>query len=1232
MDLIRDFKDPGREYSVLAFWFLNGELKKERLAWQIGQMVEKGVYGGFMHPRAYLKTPYLEDEWWDAVGVCVEESRKQGFAPWLYDEYAWPSGTAGSTFEYGFQKPSRILSRGRDNMAKGLWAVKKDAGNRDCGNEGAGNEGGGSQGGGSQGGGNQGAANPDAANPEDKGQSGANPSSMPYRVVKRDGFIYEFYEKVFEKAVDYLNPETIASFIKLTHEEYRKRWGEDFGKLIPGIFFDEIYMTGNPLPWTDRLPGRFRETYGYDILDELPSLVDGASERDKQVRKDYFSLVTAMYEEAFFRQISDWCGKYGLKLTGHTEEFLWEHPRRQGDYFKTMRHLMVPGSDCHDYRYRYPRRITYCEPKYSVSVARIYGKERAMSEALGGAGWNCTMEEFKKGINTLAAMGTGMFILHGFYYECDHQGSQSDWPTSFFYQNPYWDYFKIFADYIRRLSFMNSQGNPVVDYAILYPIGDMDENMENGEENPAGQAINNGFHQALNCMIEHQLDTDMVDEESILNAHICDGKLCLGQQRFKVLLLPEGGSLMEETVEKLEAWTKAGGSVLFYRTGLADEYRSGGDRAGGDKAGGDRAGGDRSDRNWPGGDRANGCSVNRYWDTVLRKNVHSISRIPEAAAGLAAPSASVIYGNPGDIFLNHRTAGNVDYYLVANSSDERRNLVLSFSHASTPVLLDIEKGDMVQAVYTQAGTAQMCGGRPSGSGVLIYMDLEPGEAVYVLFGLEEDTIRQAKPALTGDIRWEEEWITGKWDFLPLSPSGPNHGDKAYNEESTVLEIPIAEFTSDVTSGTETIRICNQSGEEGSCGRHMSLWNGRWITRRRSWNDQLDASDLYFRKTVFLEHVPEKAEFCAAAVDSFECFINGTMVYKGISNGEPVVFGDKGQLTQGENILAFHVTNRNPLHDVYVCSAEELPPDRFISLLMEGTIVQGTNVEVVKSDSTWIVNDSLIKGWEQPDSDGRFTAAGFDVRKVLNFNYTGLEHVWLKAWERGKPPLKPWGDLPLFGQTLTYPRKLWYTVTIPAGASVIYEPVTAGAAVCMLDGKEVHWENGVHILPDNERIHILTIQITADGCSDGLKQPIRVTMKAVAVNLSDWRMLGLPWFSGRCRYTNTWSVEQLEGTYMLELGGVNHCAQIWINGRLADTRLWRPYRADITSLLRPGENEITILVSNLASNERRHMLVDEGMALGWNRYWNEDNMDRDSRNYVSGLLGPVRLLHVITPKP
>jgi hypothetical protein len=31
-----------------------------------------------------------------------------------------------------------------------------------------------------------------------------------------------------------------------------------------------------------------------------------------------------------------------------------------------------------------------------------------------------------------------------------------------------------------------------------------------------------------------------------------------------------------------------------------------------------------------------------------------------------------------------------------------------------------------------------------------------------------------------------------------------------------------------------------------------------------------------------------------------------------------------------------------------------------------------------------------------------------------------------------------------------------------------------------------------------------------------------------------------------------------------------------------------------------------------------------MALGWARYWNEDNIDREGENLVSGLLGPVRI--------
>ncbi len=40
-----------------------------------------------------------------------------------------------------------------------------------------------------------------------------------------------------------------------------------------------------------------------------------------------------------------------------------------------------------------------------------------------------------------------------------------------------------------------------------------------------------------------------------------------------------------------------------------------------------------------------------------------------------------------------------------------------------------------------------------------------------------------------------------------------------------------------------------------------------------------------------------------------------------------------------------------------------------------------------------------------------------------------------------------------------------------------------------------------------------------------------------------------------------------------------------------------------------------------------MLVDEGEALGWNRYWNGDNIEREPKNLVSGLIGEVRLYEV-----
>jgi len=95
---LRDnFVNPPRQYSLLPFWAWNDTLEPEKLKWQIDQMVDKNVYGAFMHARVGInkgKTPYFSEGWWKAVETAVEHGEQVGFYPWLYDEDKWPSGSA----------------------------------------------------------------------------------------------------------------------------------------------------------------------------------------------------------------------------------------------------------------------------------------------------------------------------------------------------------------------------------------------------------------------------------------------------------------------------------------------------------------------------------------------------------------------------------------------------------------------------------------------------------------------------------------------------------------------------------------------------------------------------------------------------------------------------------------------------------------------------------------------------------------------------------------------------------------------------------------------------------------------------------------------------------------------------------------------------------------------------------------------------------------------------------
>ena len=58
-------------------------------------MKEMGMGGVFIHPRPWLITEYLSDEYLELVRYSIDQGKELGLLIWLYDENSYPSGFAG---------------------------------------------------------------------------------------------------------------------------------------------------------------------------------------------------------------------------------------------------------------------------------------------------------------------------------------------------------------------------------------------------------------------------------------------------------------------------------------------------------------------------------------------------------------------------------------------------------------------------------------------------------------------------------------------------------------------------------------------------------------------------------------------------------------------------------------------------------------------------------------------------------------------------------------------------------------------------------------------------------------------------------------------------------------------------------------------------------------------------------------------------------------------------------
>jgi len=568
----RQFTQPDNRFRFAPFWFLNHELTEAETRWQVREMNEHGVGGFILHARHGLITPYMGEEWMDNLGAAIDEANKLGMKAYLYDENNWPSGPAdgqvfhenpeyrmsacyvSEEFDVSSQKVQREIDTGDELIA--VIAV-----------------------------------------PLEDGQPVGFPENCLNLIGyvedhtltwKADGdwrifiFAREWDQRggFFDGYVDTLSADAIARFIELTHVPYAERFSEEFGATVDGIFTDEPHMSthrSDSVVWSSNLPGEFEWRSGYSLLPALPALFRDMGLQTARLRSDYRRTVADLFATNYMKQLYDFCDEHKLNHIGHllADGELTASTRCSGDYFQAAQWLHWGGCDYLGSRtWPHPRTPDGGQPsnnaaavKFAASTAHLMNKPVVMNECFGlGKQWAIDLRSLKWMGDFVIALGTNLLEPHAFYYSI--QGFRKwECPPGEFYQSPFWQYYRVLADYIGRLSALFRGGHHIADVAFFYPVKSMWAEMD-PDENETTIRLNVSFDQLTRLLLKLNYDFDFVSEEMLQQASFSDGKMTIndpdGQptESFKVLAMPATTTISRKTLKALDDFVSAGGRII----------------------------------------------------------------------------------------------------------------------------------------------------------------------------------------------------------------------------------------------------------------------------------------------------------------------------------------------------------------------------------------------------------------------------------------------------------------------------------------------------------------------------------------------------------------------------------------------------------------------------------------------------------------------------------------------
>ena len=201
--------------------------------------------------------------------------------------------------------------------------------------------------------------------------------------------------------------------------------------------------------------------------------------------------------------------------------------------------------------------------KQVQSAIHQYGKEAMMSELYGVTNWDFDFRGHKFQGDWQAALGVTVRVPHLTWMTMAGEAKR-DYPAAIGYQSPWYSEYAILEDHFARINTALTRGRPIVRVAVIHPMESYwISSGPNSQMSAKVDALEESFRNVSQWLIEAHLDYDYLCESQIPVLTSGRDPREVGQMRYDAIVVAGCITLRRTTLEYLDHFRKAGGSVVF---------------------------------------------------------------------------------------------------------------------------------------------------------------------------------------------------------------------------------------------------------------------------------------------------------------------------------------------------------------------------------------------------------------------------------------------------------------------------------------------------------------------------------------------------------------------------------------------------------------------------------------------------------------------------------------------